>query len=164
VFVPGLARADASEANEARALEKQLDQEHAALSTTDCDAACRALVSIRRAAEKICALEPGPRCDSASAKAADATRRVHDACPDCVIAAAPSQPAPNPSGGERVATADVQRTAASSPQEAGTRGGCRSCAAIDRSSSHSDVALIVLGVLAGVRLIGRRSKKERRGP
>lgn len=156
-FAPALARADAGADNDVRALEKQLDAEHVALSTSDCNAACRALGSIRRAAERICALEPGPRCDAARSKAADATRRVRDACPDCALASAPQQDAPAP---ERAFASDplpAPQTEAAAP-----RGGCRSCASTESTESKSDLALIVLGVIAGVQVIRRRSKKGSR--
>ena len=75
--------------DDVESLIKQLNDEHAALSTQDCVTACKALGSIRRASDRICALEPGPRCADARAKADDAQRRVQAACPDCQIAATP---------------------------------------------------------------------------
>ena len=136
---------------------KQLDDEHAALSTSDCYVACRALTSIRRAADKICALEPGPRCDSAREKADDATRRVRAACPDCAIAAAPPMPAP-----DRAATPAAEKESALQASEA--RGGCRSCATAGGSSSGVDAGALVLAALAAARLAGSRrsNKKDRR--
>ena len=105
-------------------LQKELEQEYSALSTQDCVTACKALGSIRRAADKICALEPGPRCADARAKADDAQQRVHAACPDCRIAAAP------PTDEERRA-AERPAPGAAPPQAAPPaeerRGGCASC-------------------------------------
>jgi len=147
---------DAGEASDVRALEQQLAEEHAALSTADCNAACRALGSIRRAADKICALEPGPRCDSAREKAADATRRVRDACPDCEIARAPL-PTPAP---ERAAARDERAVATAEPPPE-PRGGCRSCSATENGAT-SDLGTIVLAVFGAARLAGRRSKRDRR--
>ncbi|MBX3207005.1 MAG: hypothetical protein KF764_18305 [Labilithrix sp.] len=156
------ARADGGDANDVGALEKRLDEEHAALSTgatlssAECNEACRALGSIRRAAEKICALEPGPRCDSARAKAADATRRVREACPDCTIAEVPGQPAPAP---ERAVTADT----AVAHEASDARGGCRSCATVGAPGAGLDVGALVLAVLAAIRLAGpRRAPRARR--
>jgi len=152
----GLALADAGEAEDVRTLEKQLDDEHAALSTSDCYVACRALTSIRRAADKICALEPGPRCESAREKAEDATKRVRAACPDCAIAATPTMPAP-----DRAAAPSAERMSALEASE--PRGGCRSCATTGGTSSGIDAGALVLATLAAVRLAGsRRSNKQDR--
>lgn len=109
-------------ADDVETLVKQVNEEHAALSTQDCVTACKALASIRRAADKICGLEPGPRCVDARAKADDAQRRVQAACPDCQIAAAP------PTDEERRV---VQKTAPPAEPANATlqerRGGCASC-------------------------------------
>jgi hypothetical protein len=152
---------DAGGAGDVRALQLELDQELSALSTSDCFAACRALGSIRRAAEKICQLEPGPRCDAAREKAADATRRVHEACPDCALASGPpsqAPPAPAPPEREgRVAADQVQAEAAPS------RGGCRSCSATDAGGTGTDLGLIAVLTFAAARMLGAaRPKKERR--
>lgn len=154
-LAPGPARADGGDDGDVGALEKQLDAEHASLSslelaTRDCVAACRALGSIRRAAERICALEPGQRCDSARDKAADATRRVRDACPDCAIATSPAEPSP-----ERA----VAMEAASAPQ-AEPPGGCRSCGATGASSPGVDAGALVLATLAALRLAGPRRRRR----
>jgi hypothetical protein len=105
-------------------LQRELQQEYSALSTQDCATACKALASIRRAADKICALEPGPRCADARAKADDAQHRVQSACPDCQIAAAP------PTDEERRA-AEQPAPGSAKPQAAppaeDRRGGCASC-------------------------------------
>lgn len=156
----GPARADGGDVGDVGALEKELDAEHAALSslelaTRDCVEACRALGSIRRAAERICALEPGPRCDAARAKTADATRRVRDACPDCAIAAAPGERPPSP---ERAVTAGDNAPRAEAP------GGCRACATTGAGGSGVDAGALVLAALAALRLAGpRRTKRRRRG-
>lgn len=54
-----------------------------ALSSGDCALACRALESMERAADHICAIDPGPRCADARAKVGAASRRVQEACPGC---------------------------------------------------------------------------------
>ncbi|MDB4944272.1 MAG: hypothetical protein JWP97_3806, partial [Labilithrix sp.] len=82
-----LLAATSARADEIDDLEKSLTAESLALSTSDCTSACLALSSIRRAADRLCALEPGPRCVAAQAKALDASRRVRDACPRCAAAA-----------------------------------------------------------------------------
>lgn len=162
-LVLGAARADARDAgtpeDDVASLEKQLREEHAALQTQDCVLACRALASIRRAADRICALEPGPRCDDARAKADDARKRVSEACPDCALAAAPptdderraaAKPAPAPA--ERVETAGTE----SAPR----RGGCASCTTTG-AAPGGDLAVVLLGAWAASRLARRRSSRRR---
>ncbi len=57
----------------------------AALAQTavDCSAACVALASMQRAAERLCELEPGPRCDTARKRVEAARQRVAERCPSC---------------------------------------------------------------------------------
>lgn len=122
--------ADAGPGDDVESLAKQLQQEWSALSTSDCAIACKAYASIRRAADKICGLEPGPRCNDARSKADDAQRRVQAACPDCHIAIAPGkederravQPAPPPP-----MDAKGSATAMESSESAPRKGGCASC-------------------------------------
>ncbi len=141
-------------------LEKHLREEHAALQTQDCVLACRALASIRRAADRICALEPGPRCDDARAKADDARKRVSEACPDCALAAAPptdderraaAKPAPAPAQ-ERVETSGTE----SAPR----RGGCASCTTTG-AAPGGDLAVVLLGAWAASRVVRRRPSRRR---
>jgi hypothetical protein len=60
-----------------------------AASGTDCVIMCRALQSMARAAERICALTPGgdaaakQRCEDARAKVEEAKKKVLAACPGC---------------------------------------------------------------------------------
>jgi hypothetical protein len=156
-------------------LEKSLAQEHAQLSTSDCSAACRALASIRRAADRICALEPGPRCTAAHSKADDATRRVRDACPECAIASvAPETPTKKPASvpvvpAEPPATAPVVRqptndeavrTAGAAPPSESRRGGCASCDA--GGTSPGDWTTGVLAAAAVAQLVRRKKRKGSR--
>lgn len=137
-------------------LEKQLRDDSTALSTQDCVTACKALASIRRAADRICSLEPGPRCTDARAKADDAHRRVQAACPDCQVAISP------PKEDERRATqatpppaspgaADTKASSESAPR----RGGCASCSTPgDRPTG--DFGVVILGALAVARALRKR--------
>ena len=149
-------------------LEKNLAAEHAALSTSDCATACKALASIRRAAEKICALDPDERCTAARAKAQDATKRVRDACPDCAIASAPL-PAPKREGramgkgGMRPPpepSVDIAQAAPAPPAES-RRGGCASCST--SGTSGSDLSTVALAVAALAFVLRRRPKPPARG-
>jgi hypothetical protein len=48
-----------------------------------CETACGALGSMRRAADRVCELAPGDRCESAHARVVTAEKRVSDSCPGC---------------------------------------------------------------------------------
>lgn len=140
--------------DEVTRLEASLADETAALTTSDCANACRALQSIRRAAERICALDPGARCAAARAKADDATRRVRDACPDCAIAFGPS-PTPQPEVTTVEKKGAVAPEAAPPPSES-KRGGCAGCSTGAPSPSDAVGALAVLFAL------GRALRRRRR--
>ena len=146
---------DASSKDDLATLEKNLATEHAALSTADCATACKALASIRRAAERICALDPDERCTAARAKADDATRRVRDACPDCALASAPI-PAPKreeramgKGGASPVSPAESPAQVQSAPaSEAPRRGGCASCTTSGTAPGDLGVAALAIAALA----------------
>jgi MYXO-CTERM domain-containing protein len=147
---------DAGPGDDPETLLTQLQQEYTSLSTQDCATACKALASIRRAADKICGLEPGPRCVDARSKADDAQRRVQAACPDCAIAAAP------PKDDERratqystPATVDSKVQAESAPR----RGGCASCSTPGEKPT-GDLGVVILGAFAVARLLTRRRRDQ----
>lgn len=148
--------ADAGVDDDAGALLKQLEQEWSALSTQDCVTACKAYASIRRAADRICGLEPGPRCVDARAKADDAQRRVQAACPDCRIASVPprederraAEPAPP-------TVVDAKGGAAGDAESAPRKGGCASCST-PGGSATGDLGGCVLGALALAHALRRR--------
>lgn len=161
VAAAALTSSPARAGDEITNLEKSLAEETATLSTSDCSAACRALASIRRAADKICALEPGDRCTAAHAKADDATRRVRDACPECAIASVtpehPKAPAAvTPMGAAPRETEAVTKSGSAPPSEP-SRGGCASCDA--GGVSPGDLGAGALGVLALLRLLRRKKKR-----
>jgi MYXO-CTERM domain-containing protein len=150
----------ASADDEITKLEKSLAEEHAALSTSDCSAACRALGSIRRAADKICALEPGPRCTAAHAKAEDATRRVREACPECAIASITPSPTPAPPAASPVLPPREEAMTKGgdhAPASESSRGGCASCDA--GGASPGDFTAGALALLGLARLVRRRKKR-----
>jgi hypothetical protein len=140
-------------AEDVRTLEKQLTDEVASLSTSDCNLACRALASIRRAAERICALEPGPRCDAARVKVAESTRRVREACPACVAEERLDRDQGPPAGAPQP-TSVAEVTTSAQP-----KGGCRSCT-IASGPIELDPGFCLLAAWAAWRL--RRPPKRRR--
>ena len=151
------------------ALERSLDEQHDALSTSDCATACRALASILRAADKICALDPGDRCAAGRAKADDATRRVREACPECAIASTAPEPKPRPEdramtkGGTKAAQPPEASSEqgvtvqASAPPSESKRGGCAGCTTT--SAAPVDVGG---GILAGLALALGLARRRRR--
>ena len=148
---------EASAADEVTTLETQLGKDTSELSTSDCAAACKALASIRRAADRICELEPGPRCDAARTKADNATKKVRDACPECAIAglkkdddekrAAKPAEAPPP--------APMNATSEGAPAE--PRGGCRNCSTSSGAPDRGDFAVFALAAL----VLLRRARKTK---
>jgi len=153
VASPAIARAaDAGVPGELAALEKQLETEQSlALSTTDCAVACRALASMRRAADRLCEVDQNERCAGAKKKVEDAARRVREACPECT-AAFSATPAPDSSRDERVSTAQ----AGAVPSES-RRGGCAGCTTA--TARGSDLAATALGVLLASVLGARRRRR-----
>ena len=157
--------ADAGASDDVEALSKQLQQEYSALSTSDCAIACKAYASIRRASDKICGLEPGPRCNDARAKADDAQRRVQAACPDCHIAIAPgkederraTQPAPPPPSPANV-DAKTAGTAMESSESAPRKGGCASCTTAGEKPT-GDLGAAALGAFVIARVLRRRTRR-----
>jgi hypothetical protein len=53
-------------------------------ASSDCVAACRALASMERAAEHLCALDAGTECRRARERVDAARERVHASCEGCV--------------------------------------------------------------------------------
>ena len=166
----GSARAQAAK-EDLTTLERSLTEQHDALSTSDCATACRALASIRRAADKICALDPGDRCTAGRAKADDATRRVREACPECAIASAPSEPTRREEramtkGGSSKASEDPgARTAPdaapvvqAAPPSESKRGGCAGCTTTRGGPGDLAGGVLALAALALVVVRRRRSR------
>lgn len=159
-------------ATELEAAEHELDEQAQRLATfsrssakSECDEACRALASMRRAAEKICALSPGDRCEAAKAKADGAAARVREACPSCAIAApSTAKPAPEPSKSkeDESGTKDLRATAqaAPAPPSEPRRGGCASCATTG-SGTGSDLGVTILAFGLTSRLLRKRARQRR---
>jgi len=99
-FVLGapVARGDESSSKmaEAQADFDEIDQSLAKASGNDCVTMCKALQSLARAAERICALAQSDsdkkRCTDARARLEEAERRVRVACPACSATPPPTSP------------------------------------------------------------------------
>jgi MYXO-CTERM domain-containing protein len=137
-------------ADEREDLMRQIGQEYDALSTSDCLAACKALASMQRAADRLCELDTGTTCAEARAKVDDARRRVRAACPMCAVEkkTTDAQPPPPPP-----APAPEAQTASGPPQES-ARGGCASCNA---GAAGGDA---LGGILAAAWLLARRRRRN----
>jgi len=142
-------------ATEIQTLERQIESELVKLATGDCTVACLALESMVRAADRLCELAPGPKCDDAKSKVADAKRRVNQSCPECEAsrseqAVTPDQPAPP----EPVDMASEDEPAPASPPAEEARGGCAACAI----NGQRDASIALLAALAalGLTLLRRR--------
>lgn len=155
MLLPAPARAQAASGagDDVSAIQAELDRDYAATLASDCPTACLALESMRRATEKLCALDPAERCTAARRKLADATARVTAACPSCGPSfrdeekKAPIAPAP-PAPAESVVQAEsVQK-----------KGGCAGCATA--SGPEEAVAPVVL---AGLAILAARGRRRRRG-
>ncbi|HEY1956250.1 MAG TPA: MYXO-CTERM sorting domain-containing protein [Polyangiaceae bacterium] len=99
----------------------------------DCATACKALESLARAADHICAIAP-EHCQEARARVAAARERVRAACPDCAIS-----------------FQDEYRTGATTEvlavRSAPSRGGCAGCAMTPSSGSGGALFALGLGLL-----------------
>jgi hypothetical protein len=134
-------------------LLRTLQGDAKALATDDCGAACKALASMRRAADRICALDDaGRRCADARSTVEEASRRVRAACPDCAIASV-APPAPE------VVHADAKPQAAPpEPASEPARGGCAGCGGGGGSSSRGGSAGYAIAVIWAISRIGRKKR------
>lgn len=152
-----------SSPSELDALERQLEDDLTSLATADCTIACKALESMIRSAARICELDPGPRCERAKGKVADATRRVRDACPNCAAAGEGepetiSKGAPSPKEAEL--QGDDASAPGSAPPAADKGGGCASCTVGGRGGDERVIAWLVSALLLGGLRRGRRRGAE----
>jgi MYXO-CTERM domain-containing protein len=149
----------------ADALVVEIDHDYAVAQGGDCATACKALDSMRRAADRLCQLDPGDRCAKARQKVSDATARVTASCPSCAqptsnaaasgagqSSAAPPAvpPAPAEAAGPSKSAEAVEQESA--PHKG---GGCAGCT----SAPGGDGVATALGVGALVLLGARRRRR-----
>ncbi|MBI2389242.1 MAG: hypothetical protein HYV09_06465 [Deltaproteobacteria bacterium] len=119
----------------ADALAELAAAEQQLAASPPCVTMCKALESMKRAADRVCDLaKDGPpsdqrRCDDARAKLEEATARVRAACPDCVVsppyapagkAPAPAKPAePTTDAGKKAEEKEAGATYAAAPPAPG---------------------------------------------
>jgi MYXO-CTERM domain-containing protein len=152
--------ADEAAATELRIAEQHLDTELATLITDDCGRACLALRSMIAAAEHICELAPGPRCEAAQKKVADARKRVRESCPDCEVAAEARSGLPTEATEETAPATEDQDDAplakAPGPPEADhAGGGCAACT-LDGRRTDPPLGWLLLGLTAAAARRRRR--------
>jgi len=141
---PASAFAQASDPGGADALVVEIDRDYAVAQGGDCATACKALDSMRRAADRLCQLDPGDRCAKARQKVADATARVNASCPSC------AQPTSNAGPSE---SKEAEAVAQESAPRKG--GGCAGCT----SAPGGDGLGIALGI-GGLVLLGARRRRR----
>jgi MYXO-CTERM domain-containing protein len=121
--------------------------EQTAINLSTCDDACRALGTMQRASDRICALEPdGPRCDSARAKTSAARVRVLSACPTCTLEEPHVARAVQPSPPAEATKASGAGTTA--VDNAPRRGGCAGCASASTDGDYGWAIALAAFVLS----------------
>jgi MYXO-CTERM domain-containing protein len=136
---------------DADALAAEIDSDWTQLQSSDCDTACRALDSMRRATDRLCTMDPGERCSRARKKLADATSRVRSACPNCpeatgrVFPESEKTEAPPPPPSNAATEEAVQKK----------RGGCAGCTV----GQAPDGAAVATSLLAFALLMRRRARR-----
>jgi MYXO-CTERM domain-containing protein len=173
LFAPALAWAGPSNPQLSEA-EANVNDAISATASSDCAMACRALQSAQRAADRVCALDPGAPCTSARQKVADATARVHAACPGCAAANdVPSTPplpgtttSVNPQAPQSKPPEHETRTTSAPPSPADAKGeevqskkgGCAGCSTSNQGAGGAGLFALVLALSA---LVRRRKSKTR---
>lgn len=155
----------AQPADDVEALEQQLTELADALDTKDCEAACAAIASMRAAADRICELEPGPRCDAARERVEAARQKVLAACPDCEAAAQkegryqqpssktkPEEDRHDQTKKEPPSEPDVEADADDPVMRSDPDGGCGACTVGARPASDAGWLWLLLAVVLARRV------------
>jgi MYXO-CTERM domain-containing protein len=150
-----LPAADPAVEQQVSTLEAEIAREDEALTTDNCGTACTALASMRRATQRLCALDPGPRCAAARARVDAASRRVLGACPECT---ADRDEAPRQVGGEAAPPA-ASRAPQAAPEPGS--GGCAGCT-VGGGGHAGALALAAAAALAALHRRRRRATRSSR--
>ncbi len=126
--------------------QAELEQDYAQALGNDCPVACRALESMRRAADGLCAVDPGDRCTRAKEKVQEATARVRASCPACV----------EELGGKAAATPAAPPETVAAEVAVRGRGGCGGCGTAPGSVSATEALAGGAAVLLALRRRRRR--------
>jgi MYXO-CTERM domain-containing protein len=147
------------------ALQAEIERDYAQAVATasDCAVACRALESMKRAADRLCALEPGDRCTQAQQKLKDATDHVRSSCPACAQAlaggdqkAAPQNATQTPPPSPPPAAPGASPSSVEREEAVQKSGGCAGCAT--SSTPGGAVGPLLLGVVV---LMAQRRRRRR---
>jgi hypothetical protein len=139
------------------AAQADFESQLASLDTTDCSLACRALESMRRAAEHLCSLDPGARCADARAKVGRAAERVRASCPSCDAATGTTtvqektrapEPAPPPE--------EYRESDTTASRNAPSHGGCAGCTAASGACAGGALAAIAIAMT----MLARRRRRH----
>ena len=135
VLVPATAAAQPAVVSaDADAVAAEVNRDYASALAADCAVACPALESMRRAAEHLCALDPGDRCAGARQKVSEATAHVRAACPSCSDALDQAA-TKNAEELAPAAPATVVDTQAESVRRTGGCAGCATAAPVDGNAA-----------------------------
>jgi MYXO-CTERM domain-containing protein len=159
-FLPASAFAQSADKGDADALMAEIERDYAAAQGGDCATACRALDSMRRAADHLCELDPGDRCAKARQRVTAATDRVRASCPDCAqpqgnaLSGRAGQPAPPaPVAADQAASKSAEPSAPESAPRKG--GGCAGCT-MSQGGDGLDLAVAV----GGLALLAARRRRR----
>jgi uncharacterized protein (TIGR03382 family) len=133
--------------NDVDVAQAEVDHDYAQALAADCGTACRALESMRRATERLCALDPGDRCARAKHALDDAGAHVKSACPECAEALE-----------RRNALAPADAPASMSAVQSESVQGKRGCAGCATASRPVDAAVPL--TIAGLVLLSLRRRRR----
>jgi hypothetical protein len=112
---------------------------------------------MRRATDRLCALDPGDRCARARQKLADATARVRTACPSCPEAAGSAF-----SNEEKAEQAPAPATNAAAEETVQKKnGGCAGCALGDRDPGGAGYGAWLVALALAARRLRPRARQRR---
>jgi hypothetical protein len=165
VFLPVRVLAQpAAPSVEVNALRAEIESDFAVTERADCSLACRALDSMRRATDRLCALDPGDACADARAKVRRSTERVRSACGDCPASLdIPTGQAEEEGKRKLTPSQPAEPTAVNTatPPEAAPRkgGGCAGCASVGHGEGPEFG--LMAPFIAALTIVWGRSRRRR---